>query len=319
MTLRLLFATFIIITSFVGLTVGNDDEQATSAIFNELNPQSPYYYDWLRTNNTRTTSQIYDRYNVVPVDGSNLFEVQIIDEDNGNGSNNNSAISSYLLGDLTTFIAFSDGNLIRAGIHNDAAVALLAAYHFNNLDSDLSPIVTRQDIFGSGSETEDVINNNCNIRLTLDILDTQYSPIESTRIFTQTLQRNHSIETPLPTGVVGAYRSATTSPLAILTGVNDIPQVSYASTSTDFDVKEQFPRFGRTISSSTGEARSVLDLFINLGADHVGVLFVTVSPYVWTTRVAFFICLFQLGCVCCVAVFVCSSQFVFNVSNVSCL
>ena len=220
-----------------------------------VGPSAPDYYDWLRT-------QVTDD-DVVQVEGSNLFEVVAA---------TNTSTTKYLLGDVTTFIAFSDGNLIRAGLHNDAAVALLAAHHFNNLDE--SPIVTREDIFGTSGTSKDI--KDCNVRLTLDILDTQFSPIESTRIFTQILQRNHTVETPLPAAVVGAYRSATTSPLAILTGVNDIPQVSYASTSTDFDVKEQFPRFGRTISSSTGEARSALDFFIKLGADHVGVLFVTV-------------------------------------------
>ena len=256
---------FIAVVTLQG-TFGDETESNVT----NLSPKAPDYYDWLRT-------QVTDD-NVVAVEGSNLFEI-VVDDPN---TNNNS--TNLLLGDLTTFIAFSDGNLTRAGIHNDAAVALLAAHHFNNLDE--SPIVTREDIF-EGTDLD--VMKDCNVRLTLDILDTQYSPIESTRIFTQTLQRNHTIETPLPAAVVGAYRSATTSPLAILTGVNDIPQVSYASTSTDFDVKEQFPRFGRTISSSTGEARSVLDLFINLGADHVGVLFVTVRDISYAKNLACFL------------------------------
>ena len=233
---------------------------------------APNYYDLLREQVTENGEY------AVPVQGSNLFQVSTTTTTEGEGDA--ATDDDYiLLGDLTTFIAFTDGVEIRPGNHNDAAVALLAAYHFNNLytngeDGDggsvvsTSPIITADDVLDDGSE--------CRIKLTLNILDSQFSPIESTRVFTQMLQRNHSLTEPLPAAVVGAYRSATTSPLAILTGVNDITQVSYASTSTDFDVKEQFPRFGRTISSSTGEARSVLDLFLDLGAKHVAVLFVTV-------------------------------------------
>ena len=65
--------------------------------------------------------------------------------------------------------------------------------------------------------------------------------------------------------------------VAILTGVNEIPQVSHASTSTDFDVKEQYPLFGRTTLSSSGEAAVALEYFKQLGATHVGIIFVTDS------------------------------------------
>ncbi len=54
------------------------------------------------------------------------------------------------------------------------------------------------------------------------------------------------------------YRSVVTSPLAILTGVNDVPHFSYASTSLNLDVKEQYPISGRTVTSSVGEAAVVL-------------------------------------------------------------
>ena len=205
-----------------------------------LDLSAPEYYDLLRQNN-QTEGE-----------GSEESNVFLVQDDNYN--------TTLRLCDITAFLPLSADNVFRPGIHNDAALALLAAYHFNN--PELSPIVI-QDVA------------SCNVKLTLDIIDTRFSPIEATKLFTDVLQSNHSLETPLPTAVVGAYRSAVTSPLAVLSGVNDIPQVSYSATSTDFEVTEQFPRFGRTITSGIGEAQAALELFVRWEATHIGVLFVT--------------------------------------------
>lgn len=179
----------------------------------------------------------YDRLRVDPslvqqVQGSNesnIFKVVDIQGD------------EYRLADISSFLPFSDGQQIRATVESEAIASLLAIHHFNNPNQ--SPILDVNEVEG------------CNVRLTTEFLDTQFSPINSTRKFTEILLRNPTLANPLPTSVVGAYRSATTSPLAILTGVNNIPQVSYVSTSTDFEVKEQYPLFGRTISSTLGEVR----------------------------------------------------------------
>lgn len=204
-----------------------------------------------------TAVDYYDRLRTEPslvqqVRGSNESNIFAVTDSQGD---------EYRLADISSFLPFSDGSKIRATVEAEAIATLLAIYHFNNPET--SPILNAQDLEG------------CNVRLTTQFLDTQFSPINSTRKFTEILLRNHSLQRPLPTSVVGAYRSATTSPLAILTGVNDIPQVSYASTSTDFEVKEQYPRFGRTIPSTIGEASVAVSYFKNLGAEHVGILFVT--------------------------------------------
>ena len=178
-----------------------------------------------------------------------LFEVS---DDGGN---------TFRLAQITVFLPFSDGSSLREAVEDDLAASLMGIHHFNN--PELSPHLNEEDL------------KDCNIKLTAEFFDTEYSPIDSTRLFTDILQREHTLVEPAPAGVIGAYRSAVTSPLAILTGVNDIPQISYASTSTDFDVKEQYPLFGRTIQSSTGEAQVALELFKSLKASHVGVLFVT--------------------------------------------
>jgi Receptor family ligand binding region len=174
-------------------------------------PSNPHYYDLLRDENSGSLKDVS-----VAAD-SNVFRVHL---DDATGT-------QYRLAEFKAFLPLSDGEAIRQGYQDDAAAALLAVYHFNNLEQ--SPILTEDDV------------EECNVKLTMEIVDSRFSPIGTTRVFTESLHTENTLSTPLPTGVIGAYRSATTSPLAILTGVNGIPQVSHASTSTDFDVKEQFP------------------------------------------------------------------------------
>jgi len=206
--------------------------------------KAPDYYD-----NLRNQTGIFDSSDL---SRSRIFQVTTSDA------------KTYRLAEVKTFLPFSDGIHLRPGVFDDSFAALLAMHHFNNIGS--SPILNDEDF------------QNCNVRMTMELLDTQFSPIETTRTFTGILQKSSStIQDPPVAAVVGAYRSAVTSPLAILTGVNDIPQVSYASTAVDFDVKEQFPMFGRTITSSVGEAAAALQYFQKMGSTHVAILFVTVS------------------------------------------
>ena len=183
----------------------------------------------------------------------NLFTVVTTQDNN----------QTFDLAQLIFFLPFSNSTSVREEVQDDLAASVLAMYHFNN--PQLSPHLTPSSLAACP-----------NLKLTAEFYDTEYSPIDSTRRFTSILQRNPiTLASPKVAGVIGAYRSAVTSPLAILTGVNTIPQVSYASTSTDFDVKEQYPFFGRTIQSSTGEAQVALEFFKSVQATHVGVLFVT--------------------------------------------
>jgi hypothetical protein len=212
----------------------------------------PDYYDKLRnrtdlTAESNSTSKIY-RVTVNSTDAND---------------NNTTTTATYRLADIKTFVPFSNGKVTRQGFQDDAFTALLAAYHFNN--PDLSPILKQEQVAG------------CDVRLTMELLDTQFSPIETTRAFTNVLQRRTGFAVPEAAGVVGAYRSAVTSPLAILTGVNDIPQITSASTAVDFDVTEQYPLFGRTVTSTVGEAEVALKFFQSVNASHVAVIFVTVS------------------------------------------
>jgi hypothetical protein len=207
----------------------------------------PDYFDRIRVNQT----------NVADVKQLSTSIFQVTTNITGVGE------VSYRLVDINGFLPFSEGSAFRVPVQNDAATLLLAIYHFNNIE--LSPIRSGFDI------------SDCDIRFTATFFDTDFSPVLTTRRFTQVLQRHDSFAQPSPAAVVGAYRSAESAPLAIWTGVNGIPQVSYASTSTDFDAKDQFPLFGRTVTNTDGEASAAVELFQSFGSTHVAILFVTVS------------------------------------------
>jgi hypothetical protein len=211
----------------------------------------PDYYDKLR-----------NRTDLI-AESNSTSKIHRVTVNSTDANNNTTTTATYRLADIKTFIPFSNGRVTRQGFQDDAFTALLAAYHFNN--PDLSPILTQEQVAG------------CDVRLTMELLDTQYSPIETTRAFTNVLQRRTGFQVPEAAGVVGAFRSAVTSPLAILTGVNDIPQITSASTAVDFDVTEQYPLFGRTVTSTVGEAEVALKFFQSVKASHVAVIFVTVS------------------------------------------
>mmetsp|Transcript_35922 Transcript_35922/g.66177 ORF Transcript_35922/g.66177 Transcript_35922/m.66177 type:complete len:1120 (-) Transcript_35922:228-3587(-) len=156
----------------------------------------------------------------------------------------------------------------RSSVQDHAAALLLACHHFNNgmIADVLGPI--ENDVLAKAYESTDV-------RLTASLYDTQFSPIESTRLLTKVLDGSPTRDKPLPQAILGAYRSACTSPTAILSGVNGIPQISYHSSGTDFDNKEQYPYFGRTVPSSGADARAVVDYLKTLGVTYLGVIFVT--------------------------------------------
>jgi hypothetical protein len=217
-------------------------------IQNTITPLSPDYFDNLRANGATNITRVKQL-------STSIYQVTL-------ESTSSEVGETYRLIDVNGFFPFTNGSSSVLGVANDAAAMLLAIYHFNNIQ--LSPILTVDDI------------GECNIRLTADLFDTETSPIATTRAITKVLQQNFQFDTPAPGGVVGALRSAETSPLALLTGVNDIAQVSYGSTSSLFDVKEQYPLFGRTVTNSDGEAAVAVKLFNSIGATHVGVLFITV-------------------------------------------
>jgi hypothetical protein len=192
-------------------------------------------------------------------EGNSLYRVSV-----PNASS--STRESYLLGELKAFIPFTVAgrNGPGPGMQADSFAALLAVYHFNNVEA--SPILNAS-----------VVERMCpDLRFTLSLLDSQQYPIEATRLFIQMIKSASSLAKPRATGIIGGYRSSVSLPLAILTGVNGIPQVSPASTANDFDDKDQYPLFGRTVWNAFGEAIVAVEFFQGIQSTHVVVLYITV-------------------------------------------
>jgi Receptor family ligand binding region len=207
-----------------------------------MNEKDPNYYRDLRTVGT--------------VVDENYFLFRVSDPN---------STREYVLGELNAFLPFTlDGTNPGPGMQADAFAALLAVYQFNNPET--SPILNA-----------DVVKRMCpDLRFTVSLSDSQLYPIETTRLFIQQLKSDKSLAKPNTTGILGAYRSSVSLPLAILSGLNEIPQISPASTANDFDEKEQFPRFGRTVWSAMDEARVSVEFFSYIGSTHVVVLYLTV-------------------------------------------
>ena len=219
-----------------------------------------------------------------PTGQCNVVEFKVRDETDDPEQNNTRTL---YLADITALLPYTirhyhsnscptcnvhpDDAISRPGVTDDAAALLLAVTHFNQ---GITPNVL-------GSLKPDVRKNyeGCNVKLTTELFDTGYSSIQSTRLLSDVLDRPHTEETapiePLPAAVLGAFRSASTSPTAILSGVSDLPQLSYRSSSTDFDNKEQYPYFGRTVPSSSSDASAVISYLQYLEVEYVGVIFVT--------------------------------------------
>jgi len=86
-------------------------------------------------------------------------------------------------------------------------------------------------------------DTNCGGGLELNsqyLLDTQSTGTGSVTAYRTMAQ-------DLPDGIVGAARSACSTPIALLGGIDAVPQISYWSTSTDLDDQGDFPYFMRTI------------------------------------------------------------------------
>jgi len=214
------------------LTAGGETEEEV------VDESDPEYYDLLRYAPLRhnekngtleeavvVPAQPQDGLSVQDVqtgtsieDGSAIYRVEILD-----GEQNST--TSYRLADIKTFLPFTlEGSELQQDAVNDAFTVLLALYHFNNAAKDELP----------GILPPDDVERCRDLKLTTELFDSEFSPIETTRTFTSVLQRTASLQRPPPAGVVGAFRSAVTMPLAILTGVNNIPQVSHAATAGTF-------------------------------------------------------------------------------------
>jgi len=171
---------------------------------------------------------------------------------------------TYHLRHLSAFTVMSS---IGSAGYSDAAAFLLAVHHFNNRISTVVPEISQ-------------IASDCSIMFTIELIDTMYSPIKSAGHLIKDILPREKPEPPdpmlpYPTALLGAGRSAVSSPLAILAGVHGLTQISPSSTSTSLDNKGQYPTFGRIIPSAIGDAYAAVDYLSNgLNVTHLAVLFV---------------------------------------------
>ena len=74
--------------------------------------------------------------------------------------------------------------------------------------------------------------------------------------------------------IVGAARSACSEPVAMLAGIDKIPQVSYWSTSPVLEDRSSYPYFYRSIPSDSATAFAAATYFDSLGYAAVGCVYI---------------------------------------------
>ncbi|CAB9525833.1 acid type B receptor subunit 2 [Seminavis robusta] len=130
---------------------------------------------------------------------------------------------------------------------------------------------------GDGSIVRDLqgLNDRCNIRFTLEFLDTGL--VENVAV--DSVLRVTDRAFPPVCAFQGASRSSVSMYTAAITGLRGYPQISAASTSpllsSNADAPQLFPLFGRTIPSDDAIAVPIMEHFQSvLNIQHLAVLYV---------------------------------------------
>jgi hypothetical protein len=184
-----------------------------------LQPTSPAFYDDLRVSLSDSDLES----NITRAENSSIYEVTFFLED---------VLTTLRLAEIKSFLPFSQNGVALPLNRNEGFGVLLALQHLNQMSEKGHPVAT--ELVAS-----DPALSMCDIRFTMELFDGQFSPSVTTRTMTAVMQRQVSLTSPRPTGVIGAKYSSETLPLAILTGVHGIPQISASATSVDLDNKEQ--------------------------------------------------------------------------------
>ncbi|CAB9505002.1 Gamma-aminobutyric acid (GABA) B receptor [Seminavis robusta] len=148
--------------------------------------------------------------------------------------------------------------------HNAQAAGVLALKHLNERSPSVMPDLPERmdacpDLF-----------------FTMDMYDTQFSPIHAARQFANDIVGpTHSLATPHPTAIAGATLSEVSKTLAILGGVNEIPQISHISAAESLDNTETYPYFCRSSASNSGMAQGLAVFMHSLSetSRHVAILY----------------------------------------------
>jgi 7 transmembrane sweet-taste receptor of 3 GCPR/Receptor family ligand binding region len=143
---------------------------------------------------------------------------------------------------------------------------LMAIHHFNNRIPTVLPILGELD--------------TCNVLFSVDFINTMGSPFLASsefvdRVFTQGSQTISDADAVKhTTAILGEFLSSVSQPLAIMSGIQKVTQVSFGSSSTDLDNKDVYPYFGRIVTSVNATAyRAVSYYRYQLSATHLFVIY----------------------------------------------
>jgi hypothetical protein len=149
-------------------------------------------------------------------------------------------------------------------IYKELAATLLAMHHFNN---------------GNGIVVKEVegIQERCPIRFTAEFHDSQYTPNIVVQSITTILASRDPTNPQeiLPCAVVGARTSSSTGPAAIISGVYDLPQMSYTATSPELNDQFKYPLFQRIVPADDAAAKAAVRFLTDISqSTHVAVLYI---------------------------------------------
>ena len=240
-----------------------------------------------------TTSTTDDAIFLDPTSGLIFIPKQKKEDNNESSSGqnnaydtNSSATSSsasefqYRLAHVYIFVPFTgNGGLHNRGGADDVLAAMLGIHRLH---------LEMEEGYASS------VLGSCNIRLSASFVDTGLSPIQATQQLNQILSSDIGTDLTITEGapqqhlpvtaVLGGFTSAVTSPLAILTGLNEIVQISHGATAKSLDVKEQYPYLGRTVPSNSadggGEATAAIEFLQNVAqTTHLAILFIATDAF----------------------------------------
>ena len=140
--------------------------------------------------------------------------------------------------------------------------AHLASIHFNQRDSSVLPYLEER-------------LKGCNVRMTLQLRDTQFSPRTSAQqLYPLLLDRDNTLQEPIPGALMGSLDPEVSKTLGVLSGVAGIPFVSPIEAGAYFDDQHtNAPTFARTTPSNPAFARAAAEMMRYWGVSHVGLLY----------------------------------------------
>lgn len=144
--------------------------------------------------------------------------------------------------------------------HEDAVAMTLALSHLNTGDGSIVPQL-------------EGLNERCKVRFTMETADAGWSEGRALEHVIDQTRREIDGEKPIPCGFIGAYSSASTTPMAIITSILKYPMMSSTETRDSMNDQDQYPLFSRTVPADNDRTGPLILYFRDvLKLTHVAVL-----------------------------------------------